>query len=210
MIQKYYPPEFGKGSFNCPYCQVYAKQNWYNVSYKSYTTNFLEDLKISICSHCNSISYWFKEKLIIPDESMAPQPHEDLPEEIKEDYLEARSILNRSPRGAAALLRLCVQKLMIELGETGRNINNDIASLVKKGLPQEVQQALDILRVIGNEAVHPGTLDLKDDNETALRLFELINFIVEDRITRKKRIQELYSKLPESKVEQIKKRDKSN
>ena len=49
------------------------------------------------------------------------------------------------------------------MGEKGKDINTDIGNLVKKGLPIKVQESLDILRVIGNEAVHPGQLDLKDD-----------------------------------------------
>jgi hypothetical protein len=38
-----------------------------------------------------------------------------------------------------------------------------------------VQQSLDIVRVIGNDAVHPGQIDLTDDIETATKLFVLIN-----------------------------------
>lgn len=60
----------------------------------------------------------------------------------------------------------------------------------------QVQQALDALRVIGNEAVHPGELDLRDDVDTASGLFELINVVVEDRITRPKRVAEMFAKLP--------------
>lgn len=134
-------------------------------------------------------------------------PIEDMPEAIKADFMEAREIVNASPRGAAALLRLCVQKLMPILGERGRDINDDIASLVKKGLPVAVQQALDSLRVIGNEAVHPGAIDLNDNRETALALFELLNFIVERTITQQKKISDIYGKLPKSKLDAILKRD---
>ncbi len=113
----------------------------------------------------------------------------------------------QSPRGACALLRLAVQKLCAELGEPGENINDDIASLVDKGLSVEVQQALDSLRVIGNSAVHPGEMDLTDDTETASALFELLNFIVEDRIAQPKKRAAIFEQLPPRAREAIQARD---
>lgn len=208
MTSKYYPPEYRKQEFHCPYCQVYSRQYWWDGYYLKSSVTRDTDLDISECTHCKKLSYWYKERMIIPDESTAPWPHDDLPESIKDDYLEARSIINKSPRGSAAILRLCLQKLMKELGESGKNINADIGFLVKKGLPEEVQQAADILRVVGNESVHPGELDIRDDTNIAIQLFELINFIVEDRITRKKKITSLFSRLPEIKRLEIERRDK--
>lgn len=145
--------------------------------------------------------------MLVPNDAAAPMPHPDIPEELKEDYEEARGVLAKSPRSSAALLRLCIQKLCAVLGEKGKNINDDIAELVKKGLPVPIQQALDIVRVIGNEQVHPGELDVRDDPEIAGQLFELINLIVEDRIARPKQIQALYSRLPQGKRDAIAKRD---
>jgi hypothetical protein len=142
-----------------------------------------------------------------PEKTVVIQPNKDLPEDISNDYKEAASILQKSPRGAAALLRLCIQKLCKELGEKGKDINTDIGELVKKGLPERVQQALDIVRVTGNEAVHPGTLDLKDNHETAEKLFKLVNFIAEKMITEPREVEELYGSLPQSKIEGINARD---
>jgi hypothetical protein len=61
--------------------------------------------------------------------------------------------------------------------------------------------------VIGNEQVHPGTLDVRDDPALAQELFELLNFIIEDRITRPKSIAQLYQRLPLEKLKGIQKRD---
>ncbi len=122
-------------------------------------------------------------------------------------YNEARSIVAVSPRGASALLRLGLQMLCAALGEPGKSINVDIASLVKKGLLPQVQQSLDALRVIGNHAVHPGTLDLKDSQITAVALFGAMNLIVEQMISAPKHTAALYESLPAADREHIEQRD---
>ena len=140
--------------------------------------------------------------------STAPLPYDDMPSDVKEDFLEARDVVEISPRAAAALLRLALQKLMKHLGQEGKDINKDIRELVKRGLPVKIQEALDSLRVYGNEAVHPGEIDLKDDKETALKLFKLLNIIVHDMIIQPKEIEELFNRIPPLKLEGIKNRDK--
>jgi hypothetical protein len=232
MGEHYVAPQYLLAAFNCPYCGVYAKQHWLTSAYLRSKDRRIKDIAVSICEHCGESSAWiedlnsmgpshipnivddrpypqepYKGKMIYPLSSLAPIPTEDMPEELKTDYLEAREIVGVSPRAAAALLRLCIQKLMPILGEKGKNINDDIGELVKKGLPIEVQQALDSVRVIGNGSVHPGTIDMNDDRETALTLFSLLNFIVERTITQQKKIQEIYSKLPQSQRDGIKRRD---
>ena len=109
-----------------------------------------------------------------PNRGNAPSPNPDMPEDVKIDYEEAASISTQYPRGAAALLRLAIQKLCIPLGGKGKNINEDIQTLVSNGLPITVQQALDVVRVVGNNAVHPGQINV-DDQEVVGKLFSLIN-----------------------------------
>jgi hypothetical protein len=167
------------------------------------------NLHFSQCFVCNEIAVWVHDRLLFPPELHGDEPNEDLPADILGDYQEARSILNLSPRGAAALLRLAIQKLCGHLGESGKNINADIASLVKKGLSPIIQKSLDVVRVIGNEAVHPGTLDLKDDRDTASNLFRLVNLIAEQMISHPKHVHGMYEELPESKKNEIEKRDES-
>jgi hypothetical protein len=117
-------------------------------------------------------------------------------------------VLELSPRSSAALLRLCIQKLMKELGQKGKDLNEDIGILVSEGLEPRVQKALDVLRVIGNQAVHPGQIDLKDDKATAVSLFQLLNLIIERCITVPKRLDEMYASLPAGALEAIEKRDR--
>ncbi len=96
---------------------------------------------------------------------------------------------------------------MVELGEKGKNINDDIASLVKKGMPPFVQQSLDFCRVVGNNAVHPLEISLDETPETAMALFDTLNIIVESQIAVKKRIAEQYAMLPDGARAAIEKRD---
>ena len=129
-----------------------------------------------------------------------------MPQDIRTDFIEASAIVDQSPRGAAALLRLCIQKLMVHLGHKGKSIDEDIGALVKQGLDGRIQKALDVVRVIGNNAVHPGQIDLRDDKAMAIKLFNLVNLVVEATIATPKHIQTLYSALPEGALKAIEKR----
>lgn len=168
----------------------------------------IANLYLSICFSCKNLAIWVGKSLLFPSAKHAAEPNADLPPDILQDYEEARSIVELSPRGAAALLRLCIQKLCKHLGETGKNIDDDIASLVRKGLDKRVQQALDIVRVIGNQAVHPGELDLRDERPIATKLFALVNLIAEKMISEPKHVAEMYEGLPANKLKAIEKRDK--
>lgn len=203
------PPTFGASAYNCPMCGAYSNQHWYTAGlYNNGYSGLVKNYHLANCQHCNGHSIWVNEKLIYPFSGTAPLPNPDMPEDVKQDYEEARNILTISPRGAAALLRLAIQRLCKHLGESGENINKDIAELVKKGLPQKLQQALDSVRVIGNNAVHPGQIDLKDDIETAHKLFVFINVICDNQITQPKTIDEFYTtKIPENLRTAIDKRD---
>jgi len=205
-MTKYFPPTDQIQQFHCIHCGVYAKQKW-NVLYFGYQSINASPLTYCVCEHCHEISYWCEGRMIIPAEAPVAPPHPDMPKSIIEEYQEARSIFARSPRAAVALLRLAIQKLMHELGEKGENINADIKALVSKGLPVQVQQAFDFCRVIGNNAVHPGEINLNDTPEMGQHLFSMLNFIVEDRITRPKHIASLYAQLPQSARDAIEKRD---
>lgn len=142
-----------------------------------------------------------------PINAAVAMPSPDMPPDVASDYLEARSIFEASPRSSAALLRLAIQKLCKHLGQPGKNINDDIGGLVKAGLPVEIQQALDYVRVIGNNAVHPGNLNVADNPDTAKALFELVNIIIDVMITRPRKIQSLYNSLPGSVQQAIQRRD---
>ena len=176
----------------------------------NYNEPTLHNVFVSKCFNCSEAAIWIHNRMVFPSSVAAPPPNHDLPVEVAKDYREAGAILNESPRGAAALLRLAIQKICIHLGGSGANINNDIGALVKKGLDFRVQKALDVVRVIGNNAVHPGQIDISDDRATAEKLFGLINIIADVMITQPAHIAEMYGSLPQGALDQIARRDNSS
>ncbi|WP_319477376.1 DUF4145 domain-containing protein [Marispirochaeta aestuarii] len=171
----------------------------------------LKNLFIAECYICSKVSIWIFDKIIYPRFTIDVQPNEDMPETVKKLFEEAKLIVNDSPKGSAALLRLAVEYLCEELGAKGKTLDNKIGYLVSKGLDKRVEQALDSLRVIGNESVHPpGEINLDDKRELSLELFELLNFICDDMITREKRIKKVYDMIPKEKLEGIENRNKKN
>lgn len=149
----YTAPEFYKKAFNCPHCGAFAHMRWLSQNTLVYYQ--------AICDHCEEYSLWRVTQIngsgvnngsmvsigtmLYPDFCSAPLPAEDMPEDVKKDYEEAARIFIKSPRGAAALLRLGLQKLCIYLGEEGKNINADIRSLVEKKYYQDKLSKLLIL-----------------------------------------------------------------
>lgn len=204
-MSEYFPPIHGRSQFHCPYCHVYAQQEWEQL-YDNVTIYVDgERVTFSLCTKCQQPTFWIGEKIVYPHIGMFPPANEDLPNDIKEIYNEAASIANQSPRAACALLRCAVEMLMRHLGETG-SINESIKNLVKKGLNPQVQQSLDIVRVTGNNAVHAGKIAF-DDTTDVQDLFNLINVIAGVLITQPKKIQALYDGLPESSKKAVEKRD---
>ena len=208
LMNTYIAPSLFADSYTCPHCAAIAHQNWYATGecldrYSDHSQNIVRAAK---CAHCNAYTLWREDEMLHPSIGTAPQPNSDMPDSVREIYLEAASIMNKSPRGAAGLLRLAVQVLCSELGESGNNINDDIASLVSKGLPDAVQQSLDVVRVTGNNAVHPGQIDT-DDIAVVSNLYGLINVIIEYMISLPNRVSGMYSALPQSSRDAIERRD---
>lgn len=231
-MPKFTPATFGEEAFNCPYCGVYARHTWQWVSsmrtpenrpnvhepdirfYFSETGDtwgghLINGLNISSCSHCHSMALWLRDRLLLPPNSNAEPPHDDMPVAVRAVYEEASEIVDASPRGAAALLRVALELLTHELEcDPAKKINENIGQLVKQGLSPEIIKALDIVRVTGNKAAHTaGTLLLDDDRETATALFQIINYIVEQTIAYKRRLEEMHDRLPEGIKRQIEQRN---
>ncbi|MBB2674681.1 UNVERIFIED_ORG: hypothetical protein GGE44_004259 [Rhizobium esperanzae] len=175
------------------------------LSGSSFTADWtLHNVWLTKCFNCQEIAIWRSAIMVYPEPTTVCSANPDTPAHILADYEEAAAIVSKSAKGAAALLRLAIQKLCQHLGLPGKNINADIASLVKKGLDPRVQKAFDALRVF---AVHPGTIDFRDDPKTAESLFKLFNLIVEKMISEPKHVDEVYALIPPDKLKAIEDRD---
>ena len=178
------------------------------INQRSLFEHIPEKFAIATCASCLDFTVWVDYQLIYPTEIGIDPPNADMEQNIQDLYLEAASIVKHSSKGATALLRLALQLLLKQLGKPGKNINNDIKELVSEGLSPKIQQALDLLRVVGNNAVHPGQIDLNDDNEIAIKLFHILNFIANEMITKPKELEFLYSSIiPDDTKQHIKDRD---
>ena len=227
MSNIFYTPTYEGKKFTCPHCGIVSKQRWYGylkarnilASEKERKAGLdeliIKNYEFVKCDNCEDLSLWKNKALVYPKlpqppkKPIVPPPNPDMSFDIQEDYNEAATILEISPRGSAALLRLCIQKICKQLGEKGKDLNEDIGNLVKKGLTPRIQKALDVVRVVGNNAVHPTAFHEKDDIKTAKELFKLVNMIAEDRLTREKELDKIYDmEVPEAKKKAIEERDK--
>lgn len=215
MAKTYVKPEKDQNKYTCPHCNTLSqmqcdKHHFDSDKYRTRMNELLISnvLTIHKCQCCGKKILWIDDTYIYPD-IVSEEANPDMPNSVKQLYNEAALISNKSPRAACALLRLAVDKLCLELGETDRDINKNIGALVKRGLSQDVQQALDIVRVVGNKAVHPGQIAFDvDDYATATMLMHLLNMIVTRMISEPNEINCLYQGLPESVKKSIENRDK--
>jgi hypothetical protein len=193
--------------FQCPHCRVQALQRAGMVWLKSDQMGTIEtDIMGTKCDYCKAIALFVDGKIVHPRTVMFPLPNDDMPDDAKRDFYEARLVATDSPRAAAALLRLSIERICLHLGETG-TINEMIRTLVQKGLNSKVQKMLDYARVAGNSSVHPGQMDEVDTIDHASVLFELTNQIVSQLITEPRELDTLYQRLPAEKRTAIEIRD---
>jgi len=206
-------PSRNAAKFTCPHCHAIARQEWYEQAFdgKCYALGISRHtppnrVGVSHCDHCDEYTLWVDEQMVYPDAINVPPANTEMPEDVKSLYNEAATVLQKSPRASAALLRLAVQILCNSLGDPTKSINDNIKSFVKGGLPVPVQESLDVVRVTGNDAVHPGRIDT-DDPEVVIAIFGLLNIIVEYMIAMPKKTSGLFKGLPQKAQDAIARRD---
>lgn len=213
MQNKYTSPKYKEDAFNCPHCGAYSNQKWtwekrgitnpYGMSVGSDESYYFAQ-----CARCDEYSIWLHKEMIFPYSSGVEPINEDAPDNVKKDYEEASKVLYLSPKSANALLRLALQKLCIHLGADDDKLDVMIGQLVKeKGLSVKIQKAMDAIRIYGNDSVHIGEIRDSDTVNTAIKMFHIINIIIENMITDEKLIDELMSEVGDGQIDHIRKRD---
>jgi hypothetical protein len=96
----------------------------------------------------------------------------------------------------------------MEKGLPGENLNQDIKALVGQNLPVQIQQSLDLLRVVGNNAVHPGQIDIEENKDNIEKFFGLVNLVVDVLLVQPAKINAMFDMLvPQAQKKQIEVRD---
>lgn len=186
-------------NLHCPYCHAYCGFSCRRIL-SDIPSEFDDNRLIKgTCPACNKNALWLvnseKESLLFPDvPAFTPEPNPDMPENIKQIYTEACNVLKYSPRASAALSRLAIDTLTKSFSNK-KTLNDRIKDMASTDLPEKIIKSLNIVRVVGNNAVHLGKIDLTDNTDLALSLLELLNIIVEKFISEPKKINDIFNKL---------------
>ena len=171
----------------CPFLEVH----------REFRNRDVQNVSISYCFNCNEMCLWVYDQLVWPRRIADPEPKLHVPLNVRRECEEAGQTLEASPRGAAALLRLAIEKLCKELGMSDDGLKGDIALFVREDIDARVQKVLDAARIIENNAVRPSPIGPGDDRATAETLSGLVNLICEKMIMEPRHLQAMYTKLRE-------------
>ena len=191
--------DYMQKSYVCPFCQKtqalnntsFVKQQIGFCAASGFVPQEAEDrlTSLKICSikcsnpKCEKITvlamnYGMTGRVcdIIPKKVIRQFP-DYIPQQIRNDYEEATSILNDSPKAAATLLRRCLQGMIHDYwGIYEKNLNAEITALKDK-VTQTQWAAIDSLRKMGNIGSHMEqdvNLIIDIDSDEARRLMRLI------------------------------------
>jgi len=210
----------------CPHCN---KNIDFKATYKfEYFENTVHKLKRSIqgykCEFCKSVivfnvssQYNYHEKKYIDKKELIFPKHikkilsREIPENYKEEYLEAYSILELSPKSSATLCRRLLQTILHnEFNIQKANLQQEILEFLKTpDIPTILFETIDKIRIIGNWAAHPkkyeNTNEIVDvERDEATFLLEIIEELFDYKFVKPKLIKERIDKL-NSKIHEIKK-----
>lgn len=155
----------------------------------SYETTAIFNINMYSCPTCKKVSFIANgEKLLanitIPlfPNSLAKQFPDYIPKAIREDYEEAYSILNLSPKASATLSRRCLQSMIRDFYKITKSRLIDEINALKNIIPATQWKAIDSLRSIGNIGAHMGkdvNVIIDVDPDEAQKLLKLIELLID-------------------------------
>lgn len=185
----------------CPHCRIRSNERDFETT--SIPTEHIKDYlnevkapyeqgKMLRCPACNKVIVLIDDKVVYPN-YLPIEPNTDMPEDVRDIFTEALSIANTSPRAACALLRLCIEKLCLNLGA---NPNKNLAEKIQEvSTNPDVINLLEACRLVGNKAVHPSFVDItENDIDLVENLAKFINLVITTTITSQKLAEEIKSR----------------
>lgn len=163
----------------------------------------------TLCLSCGELAIWRDEEIVYPTAiSAARPPHPDMPSAAKDFYNEARLVVAVSRRAGAAMARATLERLLKEIdadAPTGLKLDG-LIQRASSAVSASLSDILDVIRHVGNKALHEGgepdnvvVLVLDEDNVAIVELlFDAINDLVDELITKPARAKALADQLPQS------------
>jgi len=195
-------------SFNCPFCDITMPitDDTHTTRYPSFQrengriffnngTSHIENDCIRLdfykCPECENVTViasnlgkYYKKPFctLINPKSTAKHFPEYVPKVIRDDYEEAYSIVNLSPKASATLARRCLQGIIRDFhGITKSRLIDEINAL-QNMIPVAQWKAIDALRSIGNIGAHMEkdvNLIIDVDHDEAEKLLKLIELLID-------------------------------
>lgn len=194
-------------SYNCPFCGITlpVTDDTHHVSYPSFsheighgfnmngggyfTTTDCISIDMYKCPKCENISViasslgkGFKKpfRVLVNPTSSAKHFPEYIPKAIRDDYEEAYSIVNLSPKASATLSRRCLQGMIRDFWNIHKKRLIDEINELQSLIPATQWNAINALRKVGNIGAHMEQdvntiVDVdSDEAEKLLKLIELL------------------------------------
>ena len=181
-----------------PFPKVYTKK-YISFSNRFVEPNFLDDYENPVitisaykCPNCEKETYtlitkdnnnYYSNTIPIIPNSFAKDYGNIVPQKIQEDYREAYAILHLSPKASATLSRRCIQGMIRDYWNISENSLYQEIELIKPNLNKLQNEAIDVLRKIGNIGAHPERdintiIDINPKD--AEKLIKLIEYFIKE------------------------------
>lgn len=213
-------PQLNQPRFVCPNCGAFAQQDWVGLGYADQHSMWCplkavqhEELyksrwRAAECGSCCQWSIWFDEQMVYPHHHLGAPPHQDMPADVRALYQEAAAVAAVSRRAGAALARATIELLLRVIDPDAPDdarLNKRIERIQGR-VSTSLAQLLDVLRFTGNKMLHvedqPAelvvmALDDEEGPQLVEYLLEATNDLVDELITRPRRANELWDRLPQ-------------